>query len=106
LKVGGVSKQRSQSYQFRVRSVKDLAVIINHFDKNCLNTQKQADYELFKKAFFLIQNKEHIKEEGLHKIIAIKASMNLGLSDSLKGAFPSIVPAQRLKVENIVCDPY
>ena len=29
------------------------------------------------------------------KIIAIKASMNLGLSDKLKAAFPSVVPVDR-----------
>lgn len=107
MKVGKITKHRSQSYQFRVSSVKDLAIIINHFDKYCLNTQKQADYELFKQAFYLIQNKEHLKKDGLHKIIAIKASMNLGLSDSLKEAFSSIVPVQRSKVDNIsVRDPY
>ena len=32
--------------------------------------------------------KEHLTNEGLLKIVAIKASMNLGLSDDLKVAFP------------------
>lgn len=36
----------------------------------------------------LIQNKEHLTIEGVNKIVAIKASMNLGLSDELKVAFP------------------
>jgi len=31
----------------------------------------------------------------LHKIVALKASLNLGLSDYLKGAFPNISPVVR-----------
>lgn len=54
-----------------------------------------ADYVLFKEAFNLIQNKEHLTPEGLKKIIAIKASLNLGLGDELKTAFPDITPNKR-----------
>lgn len=32
----------------------------------------------------MINHKEHLTEEGLIKIVAIKAAMNLGLSDKLK----------------------
>ena len=35
-------------------------------------------------------HKKHLTEEGLRKFVAIKASINLGLSDSLKEAFPNI----------------
>lgn len=52
-----------------------------------LITQKYADYLLFKQAVLLILNKEHLTLEGLEKIVAIKASMNLGLSSTLKEAF-------------------
>jgi hypothetical protein len=38
---------------FIVSSIKELEVIINHFDKYPLLTQKQADYLLFKSAFAL-----------------------------------------------------
>jgi len=38
--------------------------------------------------------------EGLQKIIAIKASMNLGLSKELKAAFPDTIPVQRPLVNN------
>jgi len=38
--------------------------------------------------------------EGLIKIVAIKASMNKGLSDELKKAFPTVVPALRPLIEN------
>ena len=90
----------------QVRSVKDLSAVINHFDKYPLITQKLADYELFKQAIQLIQQKEHLTIEGIHKLIAIKASMNLGLSKELKAAFPDTIPVLRPLVENqSILDP-
>jgi hypothetical protein len=58
-------------------------------DKYPLITQKRADYELFKQAFNLISHKEHLTPEGLRKLVAIKGSINRGLSDELKAAFPN-----------------
>ena len=65
-----------------------------------VSTQKQADYLLFKQAFNLFINKEHLTMDGLSKIASIKNSMNLGLSDALKVAFPNIVLVVRPLVEN------
>lgn len=45
-----------------------------------------------------MQGKEHLTLEGLEKIAAIKASMNLGLSKKLQEAFPNISPKSRLLV--------
>ena len=87
--VGNIYKHGSKSIQYRVQSIKDLAVIINHFDKYPLITQKQSDYLLFKMVFKLIQNKEHLTQEGLRNIVSIKASLNKGLSDELQVAFPA-----------------
>lgn len=81
------------SVQLRVDSIKELEVVINHFDKYPLLTQKFKDYILFKQAFNLVKNKNHLSMEGLRHIVAIKASLNLGLSDNLKEAFPNITPA-------------
>ena len=47
----------------------------------------------------IMERGEHLTIEGLHKIVAIKASMNLGLSDKLKVAFPDVVPVERPLVE-------
>lgn len=106
LNVGNISKEGSQKVHFRVESVKDLPFIIKHFDKYPLITQKLGDYELFKQAFTLIQNKEHLTPEGLVKIVAIKASMNWGLSEQLKIAFPNIIPVPRPSVVDIkIKDP-
>ena len=47
-----------------------------------------------------IKRKEHLAENGLRKIVAIKAAMNRGLSDVLKKAFPDVVPVVRPLVLN------
>jgi len=64
-------------------------VVIPHFIKYPLISQKAADFELFKLAVEMIKNKEHLTKEGLLKIINIKASLNKGLSEDLKKAFPN-----------------
>jgi hypothetical protein len=48
----------------------------------------------------LILNKEHLTIEGLRKIVAIRASMNWGLSSILKETYPNIVPVNREDVVN------
>ena len=90
--VGSVFNHREQSKQYGIRSIKDLQMIITHFDKFSLKTQNLNDYELFKKAYYIIINKEHLTKEGLDKLIQIKSLMNKGLSISgdLVKAFPHI----------------
>ena len=48
----------------------------------------------------MIERREHLTLEGLHKIIAIRASMNRGLSEKLKLAFTHVVAVERPLVEN------
>ena len=51
-------------------------------------------------------NKEHLTKDGLIKIVAIKASINRGLSEKLKSAFPDVVPVVRPLLKNLtVKDP-
>ena len=90
LGVGTVTTDRLNMANFNVWSVKELQVIIDHFDKYPLLSQKCADYQLFKDAITLIKNKEHLSSKGIKKILGIRASMNLGLSDELKLSFPDI----------------
>ncbi len=105
--VGNITKQGKDMIHYRVSSVKDLQVIMDHFDKYPLITYKLADYLLFKRAFELIKRKEHLTTKGLHEIIAIKASSNLGLSEKLKQLFPGISPLSRPVTENSqIKDPY
>ena len=96
--VGNISFMGENAIQYRVESLKDLAIIINHFDKYPLITKKQADYILFKSAYDLIKNKNHITNEGILELVALKAVLNKGLSNDLSVAFPDIVPALRPEV--------
>jgi len=56
-----------------------------------LLTQKKADFLLFKNIIDLMKNKEHLTLEGLKKIVAFKASINLGLSELLLNEFSDII---------------
>ena len=103
---GNIHKSGPQLLQFRVHSVKDLATIIDYFDKYPLITQKRSDYQLFKQAWELIKRKEHLTQQGLEKLVSIKASMNLGLSSELKAGFPNTIPVARPLVQNhLIPDP-
>jgi hypothetical protein len=95
--VGLVFTRGSMVY-FRVRSIKDLHIIFNHFKNYPLKTQKGADFLLFVKALELIQLKMHLERTGLEQLVAIKASMNFGLSEHLKNAFPNIRAAKRANI--------
>jgi hypothetical protein len=70
-------------------------VIIPHFDKYPLITQKKADYLLFKQAINLLNLNVQSDIEGIRKILSIKASMNKGISDTLKFQFPTILAVFR-----------
>lgn len=76
--VGSITKHGERFLQYTVKSLKDLEIILSHFDKYPLLSQKWADYKLFKDAFSLIKNKEHLNRKGFIKVLSIKASMNLG----------------------------
>jgi hypothetical protein len=103
--VGNVLK-KDNYIEYVVTSEKDLSIIVNHFDKFPLITQKRADYLLFKQAFDLIKCKQHLTIEGLLKIVSIRASMNNGLTKELKAAFPDVIPAARPSVGDIeIKDP-
>lgn len=74
-------------------------MILPHFDTFPLITKKQADYLLFRTALLdFIQHKKHLTLDGIEKLVAIRASINLGLKDNLKKAFPSVVPVPRPEV--------
>jgi hypothetical protein len=47
-----------------------------------------------------MNRKEHLTTEGIKRIVAIKSSINLGLSEELKAAFLEIVPIQRPLIQN------
>jgi hypothetical protein len=89
-----------KSASFEVRSLEDLSnVIIPHFLKYPLITQKRADFLLFKLVVELMSRKEHRTPEGIVKIISIRSSLNLGLTPTLNEAFPNITQPNRPLVE-------
>jgi hypothetical protein len=105
--VGTITKHGSTTIEYRVKSLKDLDVILAHFEKYPLISQKWSDCELFKLAFSLLKNKEHLTEKGFNQILAIKSSMNKGLSEELQLLFPQITPVNRpLLLDKDVKDPY
>jgi hypothetical protein len=77
----------SDSAVFQCIKLSDLVCIIDHFNSYPLKTQKHADFLLFKKAFNVISNKQHLTIIGLHKLISIRASINKGLPERLQAAF-------------------
>lgn len=81
---------------YSVKSAKDIySIIIPHFDKYPLLTQKKADFELFKAIVELIIKEQHLTREGLIKIVELRASLNKGLSPELEKSFPNIIPVKR-----------
>lgn len=98
--VGTINKLAGDSVIYRVTSIEDLQIILDHFDRYPLITQKYKDYLLFKQAYELIKNKEHLTMNGLRKIVSIKASINLKLSSSLMEAFSDIEPLLIPEVED------
>jgi hypothetical protein len=106
LAVGDIYEQE-KSATYMVRSIKDLTnIIIPHFDKYPLLTDKRSDFELFKRVVEMLNLKEHLTLEGLHKIVGIRATINTGTSDALRLAFPDISPVLRpVVVDQEIKDP-
>ena len=97
LKVGNIKIFKDKATYY-VNALKDLEIIINHFEQYPLLSKKHEDFLLFKDVILLMVNKEHLTEEGLLKIVSMRASLNKGLSDKLKASFPGIVPAIKFSV--------
>lgn len=84
------------SAMYQVVRLSYLACVIEHFNNYPFNTQKYADFLLFKKAFDVVSAKEHLTSAGLNKLINIWASIK-GLPKRLELAFTNIIPVARPK---------
>lgn len=95
--VGTVTSRKTRNTAvYLVQSFEELTrVIIPHFEKYPLITQKQADFFLFKSIMESLNRKEQSTVEGLQNIINMRASINLGLSLLLKKAFPNTIAVPR-----------
>ena len=87
--VGNVTMHKDTA-SFQVVSMGDLLKIIEHFNMYPLKTKKHRDFLLFKKAYDLISNKEHLVY--LQNLVNIRASMNKGLPERLLLEFPDTNP--------------
>lgn len=102
--VGKIYIRKDGYIEYIVNSMKDMEVIINHFNNYPLITypsceaqqaKKLSDYKIFKLVFELIKQKNHLTQEGFQDILSLKASFNNGLSEELKIVFPNIIPSLR-----------
>ena len=107
--IGSINKSGTGLMVYRVSSMKDLAIIIDHFTRYPLVTQKRADFELFKRVVDIKESGRHTTLVGLQEILNIRASMNKGLTEELNIAFPKTIPVVRPLVsetDQIIPDPY
>lgn len=106
--IGTISlDKKANVLKYSIASLKDLnTIVIPHFKKYPLLTQKGFDFLLFEQIVELMNNGAHLTANGLQQIINIKASMNTGLSETIKSEFNNINPAKRGIIEsNIIPDP-
>jgi len=110
---GSILKHGKDSCQYVVGSLEQITKeILPHFDNYPLISKKCADYLLFKEAVnIMFANKQAsldiTREEFIAKIVAIRASLNLGLSPELKSSFPNVIAVPRPNVEDItIRDPH
>ena len=79
LGVGKIRKHTTRNIvHFVVENKEELITIIDHFEKYPLVTSKKSEYLIFKKCLEIYINKEHLLNEGLFKLVALKSSLNLG----------------------------
>lgn len=103
--IGKIYNNGLTKIEYKVTSMKGLELLIRHFDRYPLITHKLADFLLWRKVISMMHLKEHLTREGLQSIVNIRASINLGLPESLKEAFPDTVGVMRPKVVNKIRDP-
>jgi len=82
---------KDKIYKFKVSNINELFnVIIPHFKKYSLITQKNADFSLFSEIVRIIKNKEHLTVQGLKYIVNLNTILNLRMSHHLIKNIPDI----------------
>jgi hypothetical protein len=96
---GGIGsvKINGKTAIYRVSKITDIIkVIIPHFKKYPLQSAKFIEFKIWKKSAVLINNKEHLTEEGILKINSLKSGLNKGLSAKLDMSMYKIYSASNL----------
>ena len=80
--IGTISlDKKANVLKYSTASLKDLSsIVIPHFKKYPLLTQKGADFLFFEQIVELMNKGAHLTINGLQQVINIRASMNTGLS--------------------------
>ena len=73
---GNISYRKSQNtYYYESTNLGSAKKVINYFDKFHLQSSKYINFFKWRKAYILIQKKEHLTDLGIKKIIKLKNSM-------------------------------
>ncbi len=73
---GVVRINHEDRYEYRVRKLEHLKKIVNFFDKHPLKTGKMVDFKKFARIVKMMEKGEHLRIEGLIRIIEIAKTMN------------------------------
>ena len=74
---GSIGYRKSQdTYYYGSTSFGSARKVINYFDKYYLLSSKHANYLKWRKAYVIIQNKNHLNNDGINKITQLKNTMN------------------------------
>ena len=74
---GYIGHRKDQdTYYYESTSFGSAKKIITYFDKFHLLSSKYISYLKWRKAYILIQNRDHLTEKGIKKIIKLKNTMN------------------------------
>lgn len=86
--------------RYAVFGIKDICVILDHFENYPLQSAKQIDFYLWKNCINLILNRDHLSQKGLELVVAYKCAMNFGKSDNLRLSFPNMPPIEKPLLNN------
>jgi len=76
---GNIGYRKTQdTYYYGSTSFGSAKKVINYFDNFHLLSTKHVNYLKWRKAYIIIQNKEHLTNLGLEQIKKLKKSMNRG----------------------------
>lgn len=91
---------RNGSVILKIRDLQALTeVVIPHFNKYPLVTQKRADFLLFEKVVALISEKKHLTYEGMREIVGLKHATGKLLPAELVSSFPDLELESRPLIE-------
>jgi len=83
---GNIGYRKSQdTYYYGSTNFGSAKNVIQYFDKYHLQSRKHISYLRWRKVYRLIQNKEHLTEKGLAKILIIKSLINRHTSVQTRG---------------------